>query len=147
MQIDRASQRPWTMGMGHGSMGKPNSVRPMAGQGCGELDLSPAVASLGQKLMALGLRWGPDRLGCPGERTATSGPSSTLNALAAIPQMSKWWHNLWSQRKVVLSPAVWQQIQQRQWREDVNSLYLPSRIVPSRETLPAKLMLTQHLHS
>lgn len=73
--------------MGHGSVGKPNSVGPMARQGCGELDPSPAVASLGQKLMAWGLRWGPDWLGCLGERTETSGSSSTSNALADIAQV------------------------------------------------------------
>jgi len=40
--------------MGHWSTGRLGSAGPMAGQGCGELEATPAAVLLGQGLKALG---------------------------------------------------------------------------------------------
>lgn len=48
-------------------MGGPGSEGPMAGQGCVELETSPAGASLGQGLMAPGADMEFWAVGSPGE--------------------------------------------------------------------------------
>lgn len=55
---------PWGQGMAAARPGcrpkeGPSCVGPMAGQGCGELEPSSAVALLGQEMMAPGVTWDP----------------------------------------------------------------------------------------
>ena len=73
----RAAPAPGTslgMGTGHGPVGGPRLVGPVAGQGRGELETCPAVVSVGQGLMASGTDMGCWAVGEPrGARQGQSG--------------------------------------------------------------------------